>query len=62
MMGDAERIYYPGGGPWITHGEICDTLEALWKVARAAEEFRKTYGKNGLELNQALAALREEKT
>lgn len=46
--------------PSWTIGEICDTLSALWRVARAAEEIRAR-GNMTLELDEALAALREGK-
>lgn len=45
--------------------EMLDTLEALWKVARAAEEFQKEWYVNGPmgdvndKLIDALAALKE---
>jgi hypothetical protein len=57
MMGDAERIYYPAGGPWITHGEICDTLSKLLAVYEAADTVAEySHDDQFLNLKRALAA------
>ena len=47
--------------PNWTISEICDTLSALWRVAKAAEAYKTNgYSKGLTALDDALIALRSE--